>query len=155
VAKGAAKGKREKPPQPVGRPTKYKPEYCELVIEHMKKGKSLRSFCARVDVIPANVYSWIEKFPDFRNAVELGRQKAFDWWEEQGINGLYNTAFTNPDGTKGSQSINSRIYELFMNNMFDWSMKREIKQDVKQEVSVSESTLKNLLDQAKELAEKI
>lgn len=141
--------------RPVGRPSDYKPEYCDLVIEHMKKGKSIRSFCALVQAVPHTVYKWMDDFPEFMHAVKIGKSEAFRWWEDQGISGLYNTSFTAPDGTKGSNSINSRIYELFMNNMFDWSMKREIKNEVKAEHSVSESTMKNLLEQAKELAEKL
>ena len=34
----------DKERNPVGRPTKYKPEYCEMLIEHMSEGLSFESF---------------------------------------------------------------------------------------------------------------
>ena len=56
-----------------GRPTKYRPEFCHLVIEHMKQGLSFESFAGKVGVWKEAIYEWIKKHEDFANAVKVGR----------------------------------------------------------------------------------
>ena len=54
-----------------GRPTKYKPEYCELLIEHMKSGLSFEAFAGVVGVWKDVLYDWVAKFPEFSDAKKL------------------------------------------------------------------------------------
>ena len=144
---------------PGGHPTDYKPEYCDLVIEHMKKGKSVRSFAALCDVCFKTVYNWMDKFPEFLSAVERGKQYAYAWWEEQGINGLYDSSIveTASDGTvtKSFTKINVRVFELFMHNMFDWSKKETVEQKTELKVDTdSIAVLSEKITQAAMLAAK-
>ena len=44
---------------PGGRPSEYRPEYCEMVQEHMAKGKSLTAFAGSIKVSAFTVYEWI------------------------------------------------------------------------------------------------
>jgi hypothetical protein len=67
-----------------GRPTKYKPEYCDLVIEIMANGRSLNSFAAAVGISRATVNVWMGQYPDFLEAVGIAKSKAAEWWEEVG-----------------------------------------------------------------------
>ncbi len=121
-----AKKKQRK--EPFGRPSAYKPEYCELVVHEMKQGKCIREVAAIFDVSTVTFYAWMDKHVDFLNAVQRGRDQSYKWWIEQGRNGLFDssTVEASPDGTvsKAFCKINSRIYELFMHNMFDWSKKQ-------------------------------
>ena len=64
-----------------GRPSEYRPEYCQMVIEHMKQGKSLTAFAGSILVDPTTVYDWIERHPDFSHAVARARGARVDWLE--------------------------------------------------------------------------
>lgn len=67
-----------------GQPTKYRPEYCEMLIEHMAKGHSYESFSASVRRIYPNdkerhfsretVYNWEKDNEEFLYA----KKCAFD-----------------------------------------------------------------------------
>lgn len=65
-----------------GRPTKYLPEYCEQVIEHMACGATLTSFAAEVNVARSTINEWIDNHPEFREATGIGKAKAAAWWEK-------------------------------------------------------------------------
>jgi len=51
---------------------KYKPEYCELLIDHMSKGYSFETFCTLVNVVPSTIYEWKKDFPEFLEAYKKG-----------------------------------------------------------------------------------
>ena len=70
-----------------GQPTKYRPEFCELLIEHMKTGKSLGSFPAEIHIKTGMMVSrpsldnWIRDIPEFRVAYETGKAHALRFFE--------------------------------------------------------------------------
>ena len=66
-----------------GRPTTYRPEYCEAVIEYMGKGKSLTSFAGSLKQSAKTVYEWIERHPEFADAVEVARAARLVPWEDK------------------------------------------------------------------------
>lgn len=77
----------DKPKHPGGRPTKYKPEYCELLIEHMAGGHSFESFAGRPDV-RVNIdtlYEWAKVHPQFSEAKSIGYAASFYQWEDVGL----------------------------------------------------------------------
>ena len=67
---------------PAGRPPKYKKEFCSLVIKHMKKGKSLTSFAASINTHRSLIYSWMDKYPEFKDACKTAQTLSQEWWEE-------------------------------------------------------------------------
>lgn len=69
--------------RPVGRPSLYKPEYCDAVVAHMSEGASLTSFAASVDVSRDTVSEWASAHPDFSVAVKVGKAKCAAWWEKR------------------------------------------------------------------------
>ncbi|MEY2703414.1 MAG: Salicola phage CGphi29 [Bacteroidota bacterium] len=74
---------KEKPEGYVfGRPTKYRPEYCQKLIEHMKKGFSFKTFAAEVDVTESTLAQWVLENQDFSNAKELGRVYEKAIWDK-------------------------------------------------------------------------
>jgi len=46
---------------PVGAPSKYKPEYCDIVIKHGKEGKSLEQIALQLDVSYRTLCNWREE----------------------------------------------------------------------------------------------
>lgn len=138
---------------PAGQPTKYNPQYCEDVIEHMKKGKSIRSFAAECSVDEETVHNWIKKHPEFFGAVKEGREQAYKWWENQGMTGLWDstTSEVSPDGTKTTSfsKINNRMFEMFMQNMFGWS--RKIAADVETKNDDQSKTIEALKEEVRAL----
>lgn len=66
---------------PVGPPTKYKPEYCDLLIDHMSEGYSFESFSAIVRVGRNTTYLWCKEFPEFKEAKEIAEAMALKYFE--------------------------------------------------------------------------
>ena len=69
----------------MGRPTKYKPEYCEKLIYHMAHGYSFESFAATVRVCRETLYDWCKAHEDFLHAKNAGRDASLLRWEEINI----------------------------------------------------------------------
>lgn len=59
--------------QPVGRPTEYRPEYCDLVLDKMNEGYSLTAFAGYIRVAPDTVYEWIKVHSAFSDAVSRAK----------------------------------------------------------------------------------
>lgn len=69
--------------RPVGRPSKYKPEYCEQIIELGKQGKSIAQMASFFDVDKASVYRWAEEEESFRTALARAKAHSQTWWEDK------------------------------------------------------------------------
>lgn len=67
---------------PAGRPTKYKPEYCDQVREFLKDGYSVAGFAGSIPISVQTVYNWMEEHPEFLDAVKAGQAAAALWWED-------------------------------------------------------------------------
>jgi hypothetical protein len=67
--------------QTFGRPTEYRPEYCQLVIEKMGEGLSLTAFAGFIRVSRDTVYEWIKRHRDFSDAVSRARPARVLWLE--------------------------------------------------------------------------
>ena len=74
----------------VGRPTDYRPEYCEQVEEHLAGGKSLTTFGGKVGTHRDTLYEWASVHPDFSDAIKRGRSRGQELWEDR----LANLALT-------------------------------------------------------------
>jgi len=77
---------KEKAPKPegytTGRPTKYKPEFCEMLIEHMAQGGSFEGFAAVIKVSWEALYDWVDKHPEFFQAKKDGFAASKKFWED-------------------------------------------------------------------------
>ena len=95
---------------PLGRPSLYKPEYCEQVEELGKDGKSQEQIAAELNVDPATLRNWAGEFPDF--FLSLTRAKAFEmnWWETVGQKALFADKFQAAVWTK---SMSSRFKDKY------------------------------------------
>ena len=73
---------------PRGQPTKYKEEYCEKLIQHMKHGYSFESFAATIDVHRDTLYEWCKVHESFSDAKKIAKDKSLLFFEQVGIAGM-------------------------------------------------------------------
>ena len=71
---------------PVGAPSKYRPEYCELLIKHMSKGGTMESFPSKLPgrECLATVYNWLDAHPEFLEARKHGMARLHEYYEGLG-----------------------------------------------------------------------
>ena len=110
---------------PVGRPSKYKPTYCDLVIEHMSEGASLTSFAAEIGVSRDTVSEWMNTHEDFSVAVKTAKAKCAAWWEKLGRS----------NAVTGNGNATLVIFGLKNMAAEDWRDKTE--QKVEQDTTIS------------------
>lgn len=65
-----------------GRPTKYRPKYCQMLIEHMTQGLSFESFSGVIEVNQDTLHEWVKVHPEFSDAKKLGFGKSQLVWEK-------------------------------------------------------------------------
>lgn len=71
-----------------GRPTDYRPEHCERVIELGREGKSHAQIAAALDVARNTLYNWADAHPEFLSAITRARDLSQAWFEDKGQTGL-------------------------------------------------------------------
>lgn len=59
----------------VGRPTDYRPEFGEQILELMESGLSLAASAAVINVHRQRVYEWVDRHPEFADTVRLAQVK--------------------------------------------------------------------------------
>jgi hypothetical protein len=70
---------------PAGRPTLYRPEYCERISELMNEGLSFAACAGDIGVSRDTIYEWSKVHPEFSDAKSIGEAKAQLWWERRNI----------------------------------------------------------------------
>jgi hypothetical protein len=99
-----------------GAPTKYKPEYCKLLVEHMESGLSFLSFAGTIGVCFDTLYEWERVFPEFSEAKRQGKARLL-LWDEKLL----------AKGTEGKQrGYNINAHKWKMANTHGWKEKTEI-----------------------------
>jgi len=96
-----------------GRPTLYRPEFCEMLIEHCREGGSIEAFAGTIMVSIDALYDWFDKHEDFRHAKKIGYSLSLAWWENMGRQNIMNIQTTSGYGSykeTTSKSINSSIW---------------------------------------------
>lgn len=103
--------------RPVGRPTKYKQDYCDMLVKHMAEGLSFESFAGHISVTKQILYDWCEKHPEFLDAKKLGWAKCLLFYEKIGRQAMVGKL---PGFNLGSWCLN-------MKNRFGWTDRVEQK----------------------------
>jgi len=101
----------------VGRPSKYKPEYCEMLIKHMEEGLSFESFAGLIGVTKQIIYDWCDRHPEFLDAKSLGWAKCLLFYEKIGRQGMV--------GKLAGFNLGTWIFN--MKNRFQWVDRVETK----------------------------
>ncbi|AUR90449.1 DNA-packaging protein, partial [Vibrio phage 1.144.O._10N.286.45.B3] len=73
----------------VGRPTKYKKEYCDTVVEFMSDGSSKVQFCAYVGICYETFMTWQREHEDFLASVKRAETVCQAWWESKGQKAIF------------------------------------------------------------------
>lgn len=90
----------------VGRPTDYKPEYCEKIIELGRLGMSKAQMAREFDVARMTLENWAAENPKFLDALTRARDLALAQWEDRGDQGLE------------LQGFNAGLYAKIMSSRF-------------------------------------
>lgn len=77
----------------VGRPSTYKPEYCNVVIEKGREGGSYSEMAVACGTVRASLDRWKEEHEEFRAALAYARELSQVWWEEAGRKNLSSREF--------------------------------------------------------------
>lgn len=67
--------------RPVGRPTKYEPRFCDMLVRDMKAGYSLTAFAGLIGVNKGTLNAWADVHPEFSDAVSRGKAARLRNWE--------------------------------------------------------------------------
>ncbi len=105
----------------------YKPEYCQLLIDHMSKGGSFVSFAGTINVGKRTIYEWVEKHPEFAEAKQVAKSKC----EEFYINSLL--ALGNGVVEKGNAT--SLIW--LTKNILKWTDKEQTQGENSQPINIT------------------
>ena len=101
----------------MGRPTKYKKEMCETVIELMREGASQDEVIGHLDISRETFYRWKEENEEFSDSIKRGVRLSQTWWERQGRISLKDREF------------NYTGWYMNMKNRFRWADKQEVKNE--------------------------
>lgn len=86
---------QEEPKRGRGRPTDYRPEMCDTVIECGHMGYSRAQIARALDVAVSTLADWEAVHPEFAAAMTRAHDLALAWWEDAGQRGITMGSFFN------------------------------------------------------------
>ena len=116
--------KKNKDAAPVGRPSGYKPEYCQVALDLFKVGASKAEVCLELDCCFNTFIRWQDENEEFMKAVKRGLSLSKGKWEQMGRKAAYGEV----------EGFNSTAWIFNMKNRFGkpdsfeerWSDKQEL-----------------------------
>jgi transposase len=99
----------------LGRPSDYKPEYCNQLINFMAEGYSFEAFAGYIGKHKDVLYNWAKKNPDFNDAKKIAFARCQYFWERKGMEGMQ----------KG-RDFNATVWIFNMKNRFFWRDRTEV-----------------------------
>jgi hypothetical protein len=79
--------------RPVGRPSKYKPEFCEKIVELAVEGAGPVDWALACDVDRPTLYDWAASHEEFSTALTRAKMLEQQWWENAGRRGMFMDKF--------------------------------------------------------------
>ena len=101
----------DKKKKKLGRPERYKKEYCEQLIEHMAKGFSYESFAGKLGVCRDTLYEWEKRHQIFFDSKKKGKAQMLLMLEDIGMQGM----------TGKINGFNASTYIFTMKNKCNWT----------------------------------
>ena len=98
-----------------GRPSKFKPAYCDEVIGAGEEGLSLTAFAGMIGVARSTINEWMKNFPEFKSATEIHQAKRTLYLER--------TLLSSEQGPK----VTSRIFALKNADPENWKDQQDHK----------------------------
>jgi phage terminase small subunit len=68
-----------------GRPTLYRREMCDRLVEAMAGGLTAEAAAARIGISARSLFYWQQQHPEFLQAIQEGRQRSQPYWEKRAI----------------------------------------------------------------------
>jgi len=97
-----------------GRPSKYDPEFCEVMISAMEtEGLSLGAVAGLIGVSRDTLYEWTTVHPEFSYAKKIGEAKAQLFWERKNVSLANN-------GSAGPGASTAIVFALKNRAKADW-----------------------------------
>jgi len=111
-----------------GRPTKYKPEFCETVVDCGKAGMGKAEIASQLGVCRDTLLEWSKGKPEFSDAIKRAEEESLAWWEKQGRTATFG----------GIDGFNPTSYIFQMKNRFrnDWRDKHDHSVEVSGEIEI-------------------
>lgn len=100
-----------------GKPTKYRVDMCHELPRLFAKGESVAEVCAMMDIGRTTFYDWVERYPKFRRAYDVGAFLSEAWWCALGR-----------AAAAGTVEINGTAWVFNMKNRFRWRDKPDPEQ---------------------------
>lgn len=100
-----------------GRPSLYKPEYCQRVIDMGSQGFSVVEMAANLGVVRITLETqWTKDHPEFSVALKQARELCQAWWEKKGREGMETPGF---NAAVWSRSMAARFPK-------DWTDRKQV-----------------------------
>lgn len=99
--------------------SKYKYEYCQMLVDHMAAGLSWQCFCGVIGVSLSSTKLWLDKHSDFFEAKAIGEGFSRLYWEKLGKLGSMGQI----------KDFNATIFIFTMKNRFNWSDRTDLRID--------------------------
>ena len=71
--------RRRRKPRQKGRPSKYRPEYCETALELGRRGWGITEAANYFGVVASTFSLWEKRYPDFKQAAKRIRENSRFW----------------------------------------------------------------------------
>lgn len=107
---------------PVGRPSKYDPAYCNKVIELGKLGKSFEQMSSILGIGITTLKRWREEHEEFRASLEDAQGFAQTWWEDMAQSYLVES--------KDTEKLNTGLWSRSMAARFPKNYSDRVKQEI-------------------------
>lgn len=101
-----------------GKPTSYRKRFCDQLISEMSNGLSYTGCAGIFGVTFQTLYDWEKRYPEWKEAKEIGIAKSQVFWEKIGMQYIV----SNPRGP----CLNSSVWIFNMKNRFGWRDRTEI-----------------------------
>lgn len=85
--------------------SKYEERFCQMLIDHMSKGKSFESFAAVAKVGRRTLFDWLEVHPKWKEAKDQAEMAALDFFETRLIAGISGQSVQNFDHKKSNPTL--------------------------------------------------
>ena len=92
--------------------SKYDESYCVQLLDHCATGRSIESFCAKINSIPEALAYWANKYPEFEVCMRVAYWKSYAKWEDWLIE--------DQEHIKEMKTLDARLYTAVMKNRFKW-----------------------------------
>lgn len=77
-----------------GRPTKYRPEFCDVAVERGMTGASRAQIASWLNVRRTTIAKWEQDHPEFLVAMQEAADHALAWYESAGQRGMFRKGFS-------------------------------------------------------------